>query len=151
MKDNGSYSYTHRLFSLAEYKWVLGLSLFLLLGICFPQYAIAQKTACEGGKPAVLYTGETYGYLRENDHTLNSGGEKSVRDAFVATYNHVSDSCPQAILVGMGDNFAPDYGARKDVSRLNPDKSSKYADGPWPGWIESNQAVLFFRSSLTTR
>ena len=79
-------------------KWLL-----LLLAFCLTRSAEAQV------KPAVAYTGKTYGYLR-NDASNKPQGIL-VTD-FITTYRNMRTLYPQVILVGMGDNFAPDYLAR---------------------------------------
>jgi hypothetical protein len=99
--------------------------MLLLLATSLTTRAAAQV------KPAVAYTGKTYGYLRNdvgiakcNDGSIpeckngsiaersDAGPEGSLAIAFADNYREIKGKYPQAILVGMGDNFAPDYRAR---------------------------------------
>jgi hypothetical protein len=165
MRHNDSYSHARRLLSLTECKRLF-VSSFILLGIGFPHQVLAQpamiwlsrhvtaKAHCiDEGTPAIIYTGKTYGYLRDNDHMPNSVG-----DEFVATYDNISDECPQAILVGTGDNFAPDFGSRypdfdPSIYIPGPHKPSAYDPNKLnpvhrlgPGAPSNNHAVQFFKN-----
>jgi hypothetical protein len=79
------------------------ISLVLISSTCLAQGAGDQTN------PAVAYTGKTYGYLR-ND--VDDHPEGILATDFVERYRDIKNKYPQAILVGMGDNFAPDYRAR---------------------------------------
>jgi uncharacterized membrane protein YgcG len=70
-----------------------------------PAFASAQEAA-------IMYTGQTYGYLRSEDVSKPD----SLAHAFVLSRERIAELYPQAILVGTGDNFAPDYGARFDAN-----------------------------------
>lgn len=150
---------------------VLALLWLQTIGVGFTAKAIAQTPLrdylvhlasgpCgDPNKPAVLYTGKTYGYLRANDSPYHSAAS-----AFRRSYDYVSRLCPQAILVGMGDNLAPEYGARlkihngtpeeigkgEFIERLNPTAPREPLlwpplPGPWTTWTDRSPAVLFFK------
>lgn len=106
--------------------------LLLLSSTYFAQSAFAQV------KPIVAYTGKTYGYLR-NDRGSPEG---DLADDFIRTFCYIKTRYPQAILVGMGDNFAPDYRARyyQDSGQMKP---VPRLDGLGPG---VSPAVQFFQS-----
>jgi hypothetical protein len=129
--------------SLLRHSGLLVLLAMLLMGICPPPHAMAQSAApCVGhDKPAILYTGKTYGYLRNNDHETDSAA-----DAFGRTYVNVHKSCPQAILVGMGDNFAPEYGSRyEDFDPQHHNKELHPVPRLGPSGPSKSPAVGFFR------
>ena len=105
------------------------ISLLLLL--------VASLAAGEAAqvKPAVAYTGKTYGYLRNNEQNNPTG---PLANDFVATYRNIRKLYPQAILVGTGDNFAPEYLARYvRQNGVDTPVDRKGADSP---------AVSFFKS-----
>jgi hypothetical protein len=112
----------------------------LLVEICPPPDAMAQSEGlcADHDKPAILYTGKTYGYLRDNDKS-----QDSVANAFITTYDNIKQDCPQAILVGTGDNFAPDYG-----SRYYRDTQHKIKPVPrrGPNQALMSHAVQFFKN-----
>src|SRR5208337_3655464 len=90
--------------------------------------AVAQSRPCAGyAKPAILYTGKTYGYLRANDP------DPSAASAFDKAYDFISLAlCPQAILVGMGDNLAPEYGSRLKIApKIEESKFIERLEPPW--------------------
>jgi hypothetical protein len=110
----------------------------IVITMVLPAAAIAQPAGPQNG-PAIIYTGETYGYLRSGDVGNNSMGA-----AFNDTYTELKQTYPQSILVGTGNNFAPEYGARFDstgdaIARIPPSKSRN-------DWALSNRAVEFFQS-----
>lgn len=136
--------------SLLRRSGVPVLLAIVLSGICPSPFAMAQSQPCaDRNKPAILYTGTTYGYLRANDPA------PSAATVFDEAYKHVTQVlCPQAILVGMGDNLAPEYGARLSmqggqVHRLDPHTPrSTLQWPPSPGsstWVEESPSVVFFR------
>jgi hypothetical protein len=90
-------------------------------------------------RPTVFYTGTTYGYLRSND----TSNPDSLSIAFDTTYRALIDMHPQAILVGTGDNFAPEYGARFDSSH-RPIARVQPTGTPASTWVRTNAAVDFF-------
>ncbi len=120
-------------------------------------------------KAAILYTGKTYGYLRANDDRLGS-----IALAFDREVSRLSGNCPHSILVGIGENLAPEYGSRiaimpkaqtpdanaqsdelvlintgQPIKRLDPQWEPETQDywrlmGPWSSWIEQSPAVRFF-------
>ncbi|MGA3318847.1 MAG: hypothetical protein ABSC64_20715 [Candidatus Korobacteraceae bacterium] len=145
MKHNGLHWSSRQLFALAECPWRLSLSSLFLLVTCFSRHAVAQQPCVFRNNPTIIYTGQTYGYLRDNDHWKGPSGAPSAGDAVAATYKSLSCGWPQAILVGMGDNFAPEYGARYTNFKPGYDSSTAIPvlrtpqDAPL-----SNHAVLFF-------
>lgn len=82
----------------------------------------------------IAYTGSTYGYLRNDDQELTN--PKSLSRAFLTSYDGVRSINPQTILVGTGNNFAPEYGART--------KNGKPLQRDHPN-LADNAAVDFFR------
>jgi len=95
----------------------------------------SAKLCPDAEQPAFLYTGTTYGYLRDAD------GPDSLATATEKTITDILTDCPQAILVGTGDNVAPEYGAR--YSNINPATPL-----PRIGLSSASQsrAVQFFKS-----
>ena len=130
------------LLALASKGLPLSLCL-LLMGMGFPPQAIAQpaKKFCKNEEqPAIIYSGKTYGYLRDNDSSSDS-----IRNAFITTYKEIVKECPQAILVGMGDNFAPDYRSRYYIDKQkNPLKPITISRTD-PNGPSNSPAVQFFR------
>lgn len=110
--------------------WSVAGLLCLLLGEAYSQ-----------DKPVIIYTGSTLGYLRSND---------SPGTAFLANYDDLikGNHHPQAILVGTGDNFAPEYGARFDTTQnpIVPIARIRTNGTTATAWALSNKAVDFFRT-----
>src|SRR5437773_427637 len=88
------------------------LAIFLTLpGTGFAQFQAGNTNcgaAAGSAKPglAILYTGRLLGYLREDPSA------KFATDPFRTSLAEALQNCPNAILVGMGDNVAPEYEAR---------------------------------------
>ena len=111
------------------------VSLLLISSTYLVQIAFAQA------KPVVAYTGKTYGYLR-NDKFNNPEGD--LADDFIRTLCYIKVQYPQALLVGMGDNFAPDYRARYyDYSIGNQMNPVPRLNGMGP---QLSPAIRFFKS-----
>jgi hypothetical protein len=98
--------------------------------IAFPANAAATSQPCIlHDKPAILYTGETYGYLRANDDRWTGAHmPDSAATAFDTEADHILNDCPQAILVGTGDNLAPEYKSRIAIM---PDPVPADKDQQW--------------------
>ena len=120
-------------------KALRGIVSICRFSFCLFAVFLALVVLAAAQNPAILYTGRTYGYLDWND----TAKPNSLGNGFIATYDSLVTKYPQAILVGTGNNFAPEYGARIDgnqqpISSVLPKGVSNSA------WVRTNSAVEFF-------
>src|SRR5215831_11168936 len=60
---------------------------------------------CTSNAVCVLYTARLLGYIRKDDPS-------PVNEKFDANMKSAKRNYPSALVVGMGDNLAPEYGSR---------------------------------------
>lgn len=150
-------------------KQILSAGVAILFLVCISAASAQQDTSTPQDSVRILYTGRLFGYFRIPDHQprdVQVGTDGDVCNAQDQTnwspaahdFHERRQTKPDAILVGTGDNFAPEIEAREFAL---PEGNSKSADGfiprgkdqyvwypsvpqqhPWDGrWVHVGEAL----------
>lgn len=94
---------------------------------CAPACGAAPLAQAPAGPPQVelLYTGRLLGYVRADDPD-----QKGVSANFIRTIKSAKCAHPNALVVGMGDNLAPEFGSRFNKNSSYPKSRISFQGKP---------------------